>query len=42
MAATNGYTPQQGSDLYITDGTIRDWLYGAYGILSVHLRDVPA
>ncbi len=28
MAATNGYTPQQGSDLYITDGDITDWLWG--------------
>jgi len=27
MAAMNGYTPQQSSDLYITDGTIDDWLY---------------
>ena len=30
MASTNGYTPQQASDLYITDGTIDDWFYGAY------------
>jgi len=28
MAATNGYTPEQASDLYITDGTIDDWLWG--------------
>ena len=28
MAATNGYTPEQASDLYITDGTINDWLWG--------------
>ncbi|MBV1854238.1 M14 family metallopeptidase [Catellatospora tritici] len=28
MAATNGYTPEQGSDLYITDGDITDWLWG--------------
>ena len=26
MAATNGYTAEQSSDLYITDGTIDDWL----------------
>ena len=30
MAGTNGYTPQQASDLYITDGTIDDWFYGVY------------
>jgi carboxypeptidase T len=30
MASTNGYTPQQASDLYITDGTIDDWAYGTY------------
>ena len=24
MAATNGYTPQQSSDLYITDGDMTD------------------
>ena len=30
MAATNSYTPQQASDLYITDGTIDDWAYGTY------------
>jgi hypothetical protein len=28
MAATNGYTPEQASDLYIADGTIADWLWG--------------
>jgi carboxypeptidase T len=32
MAATNGYTPQQASDLYITDGTTDDWAYGAHKI----------
>lgn len=32
MAATNGYTPQQASDLYITDGTIDDWAYGIHKI----------
>jgi hypothetical protein len=34
MAAANGYYPQQSSDLYITDGTINDWLYGAHRILN--------
>ncbi len=32
MAATNGYTPQQSSDLYITDGTTDDWAYGVHKI----------
>jgi carboxypeptidase T len=32
MAATNGYTPQQASDLYITDGTTDDWAYGMHKI----------
>jgi carboxypeptidase T len=32
MAGTNGYTPQQASDLYITDGTIDDWAYGVQKI----------
>jgi carboxypeptidase T len=27
MAATNGYTPEQASDLYIADGTSIDWLF---------------
>ncbi|GAA3150962.1 M14 family zinc carboxypeptidase [Nonomuraea roseoviolacea] len=34
MAATNGYTPEQSSDLYITDGTIDDWMWGVYKIFS--------
>ena len=32
MAGTNGYTPQQSSDLYITDGTTDDWAYGVHKI----------
>ncbi len=28
MAATNSYTPEQASDLYITDGSIDDWMWG--------------
>ena len=31
MARTTGYTPQQSSDLYITDGDWNDWMYGAQG-----------
>jgi hypothetical protein len=34
MAARNGYTPQQSSDLYITDGDQIDWLYGKHRIFS--------
>jgi carboxypeptidase T len=34
MAATNGYRPEQGSDLYITSGTTRDYEYGKYRIFS--------
>jgi carboxypeptidase T len=42
MASMTGYTPQQGSELYISDGTIRDWLYGAYGILSFTFELYPS
>ncbi len=41
MAATNGYTPQQMSDLYITDGTINDWLYGAHHIFTFIFEMYP-
>ena len=34
MAASNGYKPEQASDLYISSGTSRDWLYGRYRIFS--------
>jgi hypothetical protein len=34
MAASNGYTPIQASDLYISSGTSRDWLYGRYRIFA--------
>jgi len=30
MASTNGYKPEQASDLYISSGTSRDYLYGTY------------
>jgi hypothetical protein len=42
MASMTGYTPQQGSDLYVSDGTIRDWLYGAYGIMSFTFELYPS
>ena len=41
MAATNGYTPQQASDLYITDGTSMDWLYGAHRIFAFAFEMYP-
>ncbi|HEX4952411.1 MAG TPA: M14 family zinc carboxypeptidase [Thermoanaerobaculia bacterium] len=41
MAATNGYTPQQASELYITDGTINDWLYGVHRIFSYTFEMYP-
>jgi len=41
MAATNGYVAQQMSDLYITDGTICDWLYGVHRIFSYTFEMYP-
>ncbi|MGI5269782.1 M14 family zinc carboxypeptidase [Nonomuraea sp. CA-218870] len=41
MASTNGYTPEQSSDLYITDGTINDWLWGVYKIFSYTFEMYP-
>ncbi|WP_245651862.1 M14 family metallopeptidase [Streptosporangium amethystogenes] len=41
MAATNSYTPQQASDLYITDGTIDDWLWGVFKIFSYTIEMYP-
>ena len=34
MAATNGYKPEQASDLYISSGTSRDYQYGVYRIFT--------
>ncbi|MEO5940650.1 MAG: M14 family metallopeptidase [Candidatus Limnocylindrales bacterium] len=34
MAASNGYRPEQASDLYITSGTTRDYEYGTYRIFA--------
>jgi hypothetical protein len=45
MAATNGYAPQQASDLYETHGTSRDYLYGTYRVFAftfeLSVRDYP-
>jgi carboxypeptidase T len=42
MAATNDYTPQQASDLYITDGSIDDWLWGDQRIYSYTFEMYPS
>jgi hypothetical protein len=34
MAASNGYTPQQASDLYPTSGDFADWAYGVHHIFA--------
>ncbi len=34
MAASDGYTPEQASDLYVDSGTSRDWLYGRYRVFA--------
>ncbi|WP_329310561.1 M14 family metallopeptidase [Streptomyces sp. NBC_01262] len=41
MAATNGYTPEQSSDLYITDGSIDDWLWGNQKIFAYTFEMYP-
>ncbi|GAA3088943.1 M14 family zinc carboxypeptidase [Streptosporangium carneum] len=41
MASTNNYTPEQASDLYITDGSIDDWMWGAYKIFSYTFEMYP-
>src|SRR5262245_46492679 len=41
MAATNGYTPEQASDLYITDGTIDDWTHGVHHIFTYTFEMYP-
>ena len=45
MASTNGYKPEQGSDLYITRGGSRDYLYGTYRIFAytfeMSVKDYP-
>ncbi|GGO94917.1 M14 family metallopeptidase [Wenjunlia tyrosinilytica] len=41
MAASNGYTPEQSSDLYITDGTIDDWTWGVHRIFTYTFEMYP-
>jgi carboxypeptidase T len=42
MAKSNGYTPEQASDLYITDGDINDWMWGKHKILSFCFEMYPS
>ncbi|MGQ0840671.1 M14 family metallopeptidase [Actinokineospora sp.] len=41
MAQTNGYTPEQSSDLYITDGSIDDYLWGVHKIYGYTFEMYP-
>jgi carboxypeptidase T len=45
MAATNGYRPEQASDLYVSSGTTRDYQYGVYRIFAytfeMSVKDYP-
>ncbi|MGB6226463.1 MAG: M14 family metallopeptidase, partial [Pseudonocardiaceae bacterium] len=41
MAATNGYTPEQSSQLYINDGSIGDWMWAQHHIWSYTLEMYP-
>jgi carboxypeptidase T len=41
MAKLNGYTAQQSSDLYVTDGDQIDWLYGSQHIFSFTFELYP-
>jgi hypothetical protein len=41
MANTNGYTPEQSSDLYITDGDSIDWMWGNQRIWAYTFEMYP-
>ncbi|MCT9143705.1 M14 family metallopeptidase [Streptomyces violarus] len=41
MAASNGYTAEQSSDLYITDGSIDDYLWGTHKIFGYTFEMYP-
>ena len=41
MAATNGYTPEQSSDLYIADGTSIDWMWAHPRIFAYTFEMYP-
>jgi carboxypeptidase T len=38
---SNCYTPEQSSDLYITDGTSIDWMYGRHRIFAITIEMYP-
>jgi hypothetical protein len=42
LAATNGYTPEQASDLYVADGASIDWMWGEHGIFAYTFEMFPA
>lgn len=41
MGASNGYTAEQSSDLYITDGSIDDWLWGDQKVFGYTFEMYP-
>ncbi|GAB4052236.1 M14 family zinc carboxypeptidase [Catellatospora paridis] len=41
MAATNTYTPQQSSDLYVADGTSIDWMWATHRIWAYTFEMYP-
>jgi carboxypeptidase T len=41
LAGTNGYTPEQASDLYIADGVIHDWLWADQRIFAYTFEMYP-
>ena len=41
MASRNGYTAQQSSDLYKTDGDFIDWMYGKHRIFAFTIELYP-
>ncbi|MFD9892128.1 M14 family metallopeptidase [Amycolatopsis sp. NPDC059027] len=41
MAATNSYTPEQSSQLYITDGSMNDWMWATNKIWSYTFEMYP-
>jgi carboxypeptidase T len=41
FAKSNGYTPEQSSSLYITDGSIIDWLWATQGVWAFTFEMYP-
>ncbi|MEU6081437.1 M14 family metallopeptidase [Streptomyces sp. NPDC047108] len=42
MAKSNGYTPEQSSDLYVTDGSIDDYLWGTQKVFAYTFEMFPS